>query len=296
MRHPQRLLALIASLLVSPLASALSEFGIEGIQVVSTAANERRASVSVDGARIVWASHGRAGGAGGWDLWQASKHDGRWTEPLPLPLNSSADEFDPFFSADGRWLYFASNRSGGYGGSDLYRIAVADLARTDAVQNLGPGVNTVGDESSPTLSVDGQALLFASDGHGGAGGLDLWVAQWRTDHFDESKPVPGVNTAEDEFDPAWLGDGRALVFARGRDVASAPVQLWLAQCEQGRYDPASPLPLSFNDERGITRSPVVDASKPNELLVSGSARAPRAGQLDIYRMRSPVVSGSNDCR
>lgn len=295
MRLPLRLLALTASLLCSQSASALSEFGIEGIRVVSTAANERRASVSVDGQRIVWASNDRAGGSGGWDLWQATLNDGRWSDAQPLPFNSSADEFDPFFSADGRWLYFASNRPGGQGGSDLYRVAI-DHGGWGAPQNLGPGVNSAGDESAPTLSLDGSALLFTRKDAGAAGGRELLMAYWREGHYAGTRAVPGVNSAEDAFDGAWLGDGRALLFARSRDAENAPVQLWLAQCRQGRYQPAQLLPLSFNQDTGITRSPVVDVSRPGELLVTGSAKAPRAGQLDIYRMRAPAASGSNDCR
>ena len=67
-----------------------------------------------DGQRIVFASD-RVGGSGGWDLWQATWQDARWSDPRPLPLDTAADEVDPFLDADGRWLYFASNRSGGRG-------------------------------------------------------------------------------------------------------------------------------------------------------------------------------------
>lgn len=296
MRTPSLLLALTASLLCAPAASALSEFGIEGMGVVSTPANEARASVSPDGQRIVWGSTGRAGGGGGRDLWQATLREGRWGDAQPLPVNSTANEFDPFFSADGRWLYFVSNRSGGQGGDDLYRAAVKAGGGFGPAQNLGPDVNTAGDERAPTLGLDGTALLFASNGHGGAGGHDLLVARWNGAAFADPRPLPGVNTAQDEVDGAWLGDGRALVFARAQHPAKAPVQLWLAQCADGRYGPAQPLVLSFNTADATTLGAVVDASKPSELLVSGSARAPRAGQLDIYRMRAPLASGSNDCR
>ncbi|KEZ99523.1 TolB-like protein, partial [Xanthomonas vasicola pv. vasculorum NCPPB 895] len=71
--------------------------------VVSTPANEARATLSPDGQRIVWASD-RAGGAGGWDLWQAQLRGGRWQDARPLPINTAQDETTPLFSADGRWL------------------------------------------------------------------------------------------------------------------------------------------------------------------------------------------------
>lgn len=288
-------LALIASLLFTLPASGLSEFGIEGMGVVSTKANEVRGTVAPDGQRIVWGSTDRSGGAGGWDLWQASLREGRWQDPTPLAVNSSANDFDPFFSPDGRWLYFFSNRKGGQGGDDLYRAAVKADGSFGPAENLGPGVNTRGDEWAPSVSADGQRLLFASDGHGGAGRHDLFVAHWDGHAFVDAQPVPGLATADEEFDAAWLGDGRAIVFARSADPATAPVRLWVAQCRQGRYVDPQPLALSFNDEAGTTLGPVLDANKPGELLVSGSAKAPRAGKLDIYRMKAPAVTGDASC-
>ncbi len=162
MRTRSLLLALSASLLCTPSASALSEFGIEGMGVVSTPANERGASIAADGSCIVWASD-RAGGKGGWDLWQAQLIDGRWQQPQPLAVNSSADESDPFFSADGRWLYFASNRAGGAGGFDLYRAAVTADGGIGPAQSLGGNVNGRGDERAPVLDSGSLRLLFASN-------------------------------------------------------------------------------------------------------------------------------------
>lgn len=286
---------LLASLLlVAAPAGALSEYGIEGMHVVSTGASEVRASVSPDGQRIVWGSPDRGGGAGGWDMWQATLREGRWNDAAPLPINTDANDFDPVFSADGRWLYFFSNRAGGFGGDDLYRVAVRADGTFGAAENLGAGVNGKGDEWAPTPSGDGRHLLFSSNGFG-ARRHDLFVARWNGAAFADPQPVPGVNTEVDEFDAAWLGDGRALVFARSTDVDTQPIQLQLAQCDGARYAGARPLPLSFNTADGRTLGPVVDANKPGELLVSGAAKAPRAGKLDIYRMRAPAVTGAKGC-
>ncbi|WP_045770709.1 TolB family protein [Xanthomonas albilineans] len=288
-------IALAASLLCAPSAFALSEFGMEGMGVVSTADDETRASVAADGQHIVWASPDRDGGPGGGDLWQAVLRDGRWRDPQPLPppVNSASAETDPFFSADGRWLYFASDRPGGNGGSDLYRAPVLADGRYGPPQNLGPWVNSRGDERAPTLSLDGTRLLFASTGHGGAGGLDLFVARLDGQTFAHPQALVGVNSADDETDAAWLGDGRALLFARARDGQGS--QVLLAQCADGHYASPQPLTLSFNNADGHTAGAVLDASKPGELLLTGSARAPKAGKRDVYRMKTPRASGSGDC-
>ena len=288
------LVPLASLLLVAAPAGALSEFGIEGMHVVSTPASEVRASVSADGRRIIWGSSDRSGGPGGWDLWQATLRDGRWSEASTLPINSAANDFDPMFSADGRWLYFFSNRAGGFGGDDLYRAAVLADGTFGSTENLGAGVNGKGDEWAPTPSRDGRHLLFSSNGFG-AHRHDLFVARWDGKAFAEPRPLPGVNTDADEFDAAWLDDGRALVFARSTDVETHPVQLQLAQCDGTRYVGAKPLPLSFNSPDGWTLGPVIDWNKPGEMLVSGAAKAPRAGKLDIYRMRAPAVTGKTGC-
>ena len=286
--------ALAASLLFASLAATaqLAEYGIEGMGVVSTRDNEVRASVSADGQRIVWGSTDRAGG---WDLWQARLQDKRWSQPQPLAINTPAKEFDPLLSADGKWLYFFSDRNGGQGGDDLYRAAVQADGGFGTPENLGAGVNSKGDEWAPTTSADGGALLFASDGLGGQGGHDLFIARWNGQAFADPQPVPGVNTKVDEFDAAWIDGGKALMFARSEDVESKPIRLQVAHCDGKGYADIAPWKLSFNTAEGTTLGPVVDVSRPNELLVTGSAPSPRAGKLDIYRALAPASHGKPGC-
>lgn len=291
-----RLAVLTGSLLLATgSVCALAEFGIEGMGVVSTPATEVRATIAPDGQRIVWGSTDRAGGTGGWDLWQASLRQSRWQQPQPLAINSQANDSGPAFSADGRWLYFSSDRGGGSGGDDLYRVRVHADGSFGTAENLGPGINSKDDERAPMPSRDGKALLFATDGHGGAGDHDLFVARWNGKAFVAPRPVQGVNTRDDEFDAAWLGDGQAIVFARSVDAAEKPIRLFVAQCDGRRYANAAPLALSFNTADANTLGASVDWNKPDELLVSGSARAPRAGKLDIYRMKAPPAIGKLGC-
>jgi len=285
----------MAILLSATAGAGFAEFGIEGMGVVSTPDSEVRASVSPDGQRIVWGSTHRTGGPGGWNLWQASLRDGRWADARPSSVNSEANDFDPLFSADGKWLYFFSNRDGGFGGDDLYRAAVHADGSYGAAENLGAGVNGKGDEFAPTPSLDGQRLLFASDGFGGAGRHDLFVARWDGKTFVDPAPVPGVNTAADEFDAAWIDDGKAIVYAQSKDLENEPIRLMIARCDGKAYVDAVPWTLSFNTADGFTLGPVVDASKPGEMLVSGMARSPKAGRMDIYRVRTPSATGKPGC-
>ncbi|MGY4514757.1 hypothetical protein ACVWWW_000325 [Lysobacter sp. HA18] len=288
-------LAVFAALLVAMPCTAFAPWGMEGVGVVSTRDSEVRATISPDGSTIVWGSPDRAGGPGGWDLWRATRIDGRWQQPRPLELDAPAKEFDPMFSGDGRWLYFFSNRDGGQGGDDLYRAPVAADGTIGTAQNLGPGVNTRGDEWAPTPNRDGTRLLFASDGVKGARRHDLFVATWNGTAFVDAKPVPGINTDVDEFDAMWIGDGDALVFARSDDVESKPIRLYTATCHAKSYGDIAPLALAFNTEAAWTLGPSIDWNKPNEMLVSGAAPSPKAGKLDIYRILVPALKGDGTC-
>jgi hypothetical protein len=124
---------------------------------------------------------------------------------------------------------------------------------------------------------------------------DLYVARWDGHAFVDPKPVAGVNTAADEFDAAWLDDGRTLVFARSTNVDAAPIRLFVARCDGRAYVDAAPLALSFNTDASWTLGPAIDWNKPNEMLVTGAAKAPHAGKLDIYRMRAPSTGGKDGC-
>lgn len=261
-----------------------------GSGVVSTGAVEIRASISADGEWIAWGSTDRPGGPGGWDLWLARRDGDQWKDPVPLAVDTPSNDFDPLFSADGQWLYFFSNRPGGLGGDDLYRVSFRD-GTTGEAENLGPGVNTAGDEWAPTPSRDGRTLLFASDGHGGAGRHDLFQARWDGAKFADPVGL-AVNTAGDEFDAAWLDDGRTLVFARAPDLEADPIRLWHARCDGDGWVDAAVWDLPLNAVDGNTLGPVADG---RTVLVSGVDPEAHVGKLDIYRVDGPPIRGRRGC-
>ncbi len=142
--------------------------------------NQAAIAISPDGNTIIYA---RGNSTSAKDLPETALfvsyfRGSAFTQPIWMPLNE--DEFwwnsTPSFSPDGDVLYFASNRPGGFGGIDLYkatRLANGDFG--NAV-NLGPTINTPGNELFPRIMPDGK-FFFASDGHPGYGKLDIFVAE-----------------------------------------------------------------------------------------------------------------------
>lgn len=257
--------------------------------IASTAHAEIRLTLSPDGRTALWFSRDRPGGAGGYDIWISRRVDGQWREATPVSFNSPGRDFDPAFSADGREVYFCSDRPGGMGGDDVWRVAIEGVGFGTPVP-LGPAVNSAGREFASMLSADGHRLLFSSDRPGGAGGHDLYVAARRADGgFEPARPLPGsVNTEANEFDPTFLADGTTVVFARAMDLARDHVALFSASPRDGRYGSGKPLPAPVNDAHGDTYGAMLDWSSPDRLTFS-ARRTPRQGVpnggMDLFRVR-----------
>lgn len=158
---------------------------------------------SPDGKMMVFAkgNTGKRKGGDDVDLYLARFRNGVWGEPLIITgsVNSPKSwDSTPAFSPDGRTLYFASNRTGGYGGTDIYAAQMDSRGRFSRVRNLGPEINTPGNELFPYVAEDAK-LYFSSDAHPGFGGLDLFVvkrANGKTVIENLSEPV---NSTGDDF-------------------------------------------------------------------------------------------------
>lgn len=124
---------------------------------------------------------------------------GDWVDEFEFPFNS--DNYSvgyPFLTPDGQTLYFASNMDGGYGGFDMYVSYQQENESWSTPQNLGPRINTPGNEISPFF--DGQFLYFSSDWHPGYGGLDIFRADF--DYESWVDPVnlgKEINSTHDDF-------------------------------------------------------------------------------------------------
>ncbi len=188
---------------------------------------DHAANISADGLSLFFPSD-RPGGSGGMDIWVTTRPttDSPWGTPVNLgpTVNSSTWDMGPKMTPDGLSLYFHSVRSGGYGGEDIW---ITTRATKDAAwgppRNLGPTVNSSGNDGEATIAPNGLALFFNSDRAGGSGSYDLWVTTRRTTNHAWEPPVnlgPNVNSTTIEWCGSVSSDGATLYFVSDRP------QLW----------------------------------------------------------------------
>ena len=163
--------------------------------------NEGSITFSEDGTYMIFAkgNDGKSSGRNNVDLYWSRFRRGGWTNPRLLNVNTSRSwDSTPFLSKDGKTLYFASNRSKGYGGTDIYKANVNRRGRWINIQNMGPEINTSGNELFPSVTEDGR-LYFSSDSHEGFGGLDIFVASRRGGKITIVNPGKPLNSRGDDF-------------------------------------------------------------------------------------------------
>jgi outer membrane protein OmpA-like peptidoglycan-associated protein/tetratricopeptide (TPR) repeat protein len=141
-------------------------------------------------------------------LYKATLENDSWGKVAELPFNSNQYSVaHPMLSSDDKTLYFASDMPGTFGQSDLYKVAINEDGSFGTPENLGATINTEGRETFPFIS-DENELYFASDGHPGLGGLDVFVSKIEQDGgFKEVQNVGApVNGPQDDF--AFLIDSK----------------------------------------------------------------------------------------
>ncbi len=155
----------------------------EAIEAVNTSYNEGAQSISADEKYLIFTACNRRDGLGSCDLYYSELKNGKWTATKNLgpPINSSGWESLPSISADGKTLFFNTDRRGGKGGKDIWYSERQPNGKWSEPKNLGSPVNTPGDEQSPFIHPDGQTLYFMSNGLPGMGGYDLYLSRRKPD-------------------------------------------------------------------------------------------------------------------
>ena len=148
----------------------------------------------------------------------ASRNEGGWSQPERLDiLPDSLVAAHPAISPDGLTLYFVSTLSDGYGGKDIYKVTRSSTNDSwSGPRNMGPEINTTGDEMFPYVRYDG-TFYFASNGHIGMGGLDIFKAESQPDGrwLVDNMRYP-VNSNADDFGISFQGENENGLFSSSR--------------------------------------------------------------------------------
>ena len=163
--------------------------------------NEGSLAIGGNGNYLLFAkgNSGKATGTLEVNIYSTRYRNGNWQQPRPINVNDpNAYDGTPALNDEGNTLYFASNREGGFGGADLYVAQLDRRGRWGDIRNLGPEINTPGNEMFPFISVSGE-LYFASDGHPGFGNLDLFKATRIGGSMIIENLGEPMNSAADDF-------------------------------------------------------------------------------------------------
>ena len=180
------------------------------------------------------------------DIYYSENVGGTWSpiRSVSSKINLPGSwESQPSVSADGQTLYFVSDRTGGYGGYDIYRSIRNASGEWGTPINLGPSINSKGNEKSPFIHPDGKTLYFSSDGWPGLGGYDIFYSKIN-DRGTWSKPTNigfPINSTEDEIGFFVSTDGTLGFFASNKFKGNGGWDLYSFDL----YDAARPEKVLF---------------------------------------------------
>ncbi len=184
---------------------------------VNTKENEGAQTISADGKTLVFTACDRPFGLGSCDLYISELNDGKWSLPknMGATVNTKAWESQPALSADGRTLYFVSNRAGGFGEQDIWMSEKQADATWSSAKNLGTPINTPKSDQFPFIHQDGETFYYVTDGYAGMGGLDIFYAR-KEENSNWAKPTNlgfPINTKADEIAFIVGVDGKTAYFS-----------------------------------------------------------------------------------
>ena len=197
---------------------------------INTNQNEGAQNISQDGQWLIFTGCNFPDGHGSCDLYISYLTPDGWSTPENMgdSINTEYWESAPSLSPDKRDLYFSSQQPDGYGGSDIYVSHRQLNGKWSLPENLGPTVNTIGDEGSPFIHADNQTLYFTSNGHPGYGDNDLFVTR-KGPKGTWSKPENlgyPINTIENEGSLVIAANGKTAYYASDRADSRGGLDLY----------------------------------------------------------------------
>ncbi len=251
-------------------------------KTINTKLNEGAATVSADGRTLIFTSCDGRQSFGSCDLYITKKVGNFWSTPenLGSMINSDKWESQPSLSADGRTLYFSSNRSGGYGMRDIW-VSKFTGTTWSRPQNLGREINTTLDETTPFIHANSQTLFYSSNGGIGMGGFDIYVAERDGQKWTGPRNLGyPYNTYRDEYSLFISSDGKEAFFSQElRSERTEIVQFNLTEDTLVKVKTSYVMGLVLDKE---TKKPLVASIEMSNISDS----------TDVYLVESDSVTGT----
>jgi Tol biopolymer transport system component len=165
------------------------------------------------------------------DIYYSELKSNMWTEPVKIDANINTPggaETSITISPDGNTIYFSSNRSGGFGGKDLYRVTKMPDNTWSRAMNLGPIINTPYDEDGPFIHPDGQSFYFSSKGHENMGGYDIFKSKLNEDGSFTAPVNVGypINSVRDDIFYFVTHDGKKAYYSSNRSNGKGELDIY----------------------------------------------------------------------
>ncbi len=215
---------------------------------INTIYNDAAASLSADGKTLFLYSELGAG-----DIYTSVHNGNDWSIPKPLNKNINTEQYwetCASLSPDGKKLYFASNREGGFGDLDIYVSELDNRGQWGKAINLGETINTTGNEDSPFIHFDGKTLYFSSDGHLGLGNSDIFVSELENSKWTKPENL-GFPINLSEYDGFFTisRDKKTGYYSTIKDGGLGEVDLYSIKFLTPKYKPKPPPVIAIEVEK-----------------------------------------------
>lgn len=198
---------------------------------INSKMNDANVNLSFDGGQLFVYKNDTNTGTG--DIYVTSFVDNDWAIPVKIDtvINSDYNETSACFSPSEDYIFFTSDRPGGFGGLDIYYTQKdKKTGRWKHAKNMGPLINTELDDDSPFMHADGKSLYFCSEGHNSMGGFDVFMTTFDVATNKSTKPQNlgyPISTPDDDMSFVWSADGTRGYFSTFRDDSYGDRDLYM---------------------------------------------------------------------
>jgi outer membrane protein OmpA-like peptidoglycan-associated protein len=202
---------------------------------INTEGHEATIGLSPDGQQLFIYKDDNGDG----NIYMSKLNGSEWSKPEKLggEINTGSWETHATVSADGQNLFLVSNRSGGLGGRDIYKVSRLPDGTWGKVENLGPTINTVYDEEAPFFAADGKTLIFSSQGHNSMGGFDIFTSE----NIDGTWSTPvnigyPINSPEDDVFFVTTPDGHYAYYSSRMEGGMGEKDIYLIELTEKKKE------------------------------------------------------------